>query len=161
LTQACSSTASGNASPENTPEPKLGVESVELQKLIKDSDRPYVLINFFATWCKPCITELPELVALQSDPLSEVKVLLVSIDNVVDAKTKLRAFLADNGVDFQTYARPENETALIQEFYPIWNNRIPLSLIFNHDGRLLEAITGMTDRSEIELIVNKHKRLGS
>ncbi len=104
---------------------------------------------------------MPELVALENDTASEVKVLLVSIDNVADVQTKLRGFLSENGVDFQTYARPQNEGVLIREYYPIWNNHIPLSLIFNREGRLLEAITGMTDRSEIELIVNKHKRLGS
>ena len=160
LTQACSA---GNPAAEigSVPEPNVGVESVELRKLIESSSRPYVLINFFATWCKPCRTELPELVALQNDPASEVEVLLVSIDNAADVSTKLRGFLAENGVTFKTYARPENEAALINDFYPIWNNRIPLSLIYNHDEKLLEAINGLTDRSEIELIVNKHKRLGS
>jgi thiol-disulfide isomerase/thioredoxin len=161
LTQACSQATSGTLAKEKTPEPQLGIESVELLKLISQSERPYVLLNFFATWCKPCVTELPELVALQNDPKSEVKVLLVSIDNLADAHAKLRGFLAENGVDFQTYARPENENALIRELYPIWNERIPLSLIYSNDGHMLEAISGMTDRGEIELIINKHKRIGS
>lgn len=105
---------------------------------------------------------MPELVALQQDPASEVQVLLVSIDNQDAITSKLPGFLADNGVDFQTYASPDADgSALIGELYPIWNNSIPLSLIYNREGRLLEAISGMTDRSEIELIVNKHKRLGS
>ncbi len=98
---------------------------------------------------------------MEHDPKSEVKVLLVSIDNVDVAKSSLKSFLGENGIDFQTYASFGNETALISAFYPFWDNRIPLSMIFNRDGRLLETITGMTDRSEIELIVNKHKRLGS
>ena len=160
LIQGCSSANDGTAAT-NAPAPQLGLQSVELNALIQKSERPYVLVNFFATWCKPCRAELPELVAMQHDPKSEVKVLLVSIDNAEVAQSSLKGFLGQNGIDFQTYACPGNETALITAFYPFWDNRIPLSLVFNHDGKLLETITGMTDRSEIELIVNKHKRLGS
>lgn len=159
MTQGCSGGADALAA-SSVPEPKNGVQSLELMDLVHQSDRPFVLINFFATWCRPCRAELPELVALQNDPQSEVKVLLVSIDKAPEIQTKLRPFLAENGVNFQTYARPDNEQGLIQELYPIWDNRIPLSLIYSKEGRLLEALRGMTDRSEIELLVNKHKRIG-
>jgi thiol-disulfide isomerase/thioredoxin len=162
LTQACSQSPSGSTAVDSSPAPKVGLASVELQDMVRKSERPFVLVNFFATWCRPCRTEMPELVALQQDPASEVQVLLVSIDNQDAITSKLPGFLADNGVDFQTYASPDADgSALIGELYPIWNNSIPLSLIYNREGRLLEAISGMTDRSEIELIVNKHKRLGS
>jgi thiol-disulfide isomerase/thioredoxin len=160
LTHACSQSKS-NPSETIAPDPQIGVEAVELRDLITQSDRPYVLLNFFATWCRPCRTELPDLVELQNDPESEIKVLLVSIDNAGDAKGKLRDFLGEMGVNFKTYARPMGEASLIKQFYPIWNNSIPLSLIYNRQGQLLEAITGLTDRAEIELIVNKHKQLGS
>lgn len=132
-----------------------------MRDLISNSKRPYVLINFFATWCKPCRAELPDLIELENDPKSDIQVLLVSIDSEEDAKSKLRDFLGDMGVNFKTYARPNGEASLIKQFYPIWDNRIPLSLVYNRQGQMLEAITGLTDRSEIELIVNKHKQLGS
>jgi thiol-disulfide isomerase/thioredoxin len=147
--------------PTDAPAPQVGVEAVELRDLISQSERPYVLLNFFATWCRPCRTELPDLVALQNDPESEIKVLLVSIDNAGVAKDKLKGFLGEMGVNFKTYARPGGEASLIKQFYPIWDNSIPLSLIYNKQGQLLEAIRGLTDRTEIELIVNKHKQLGS
>lgn len=98
---------------------------------------------------------------MQKDADSKVQVLLVSIDNEADAKGHLRNFLGEYGVDFKTYARPNGEGALIRHFYPGWDNSIPLSLLYNKQGQLLEAITGLTDRSEIELIVNKHQQLGS
>ncbi|HEX2900474.1 MAG TPA: TlpA family protein disulfide reductase, partial [Bacteroidia bacterium] len=88
MTQACS--APGNQAGEtNAPAPQVGIEAVELRDLISNSKRPYVLINFFATWCKPCRAELPDLIELENDPKSDIQVLLVSIDSEEDAKSKL------------------------------------------------------------------------
>lgn len=98
---------------------------------------------------------------MQNEEASGVKVLLVSIDNAQDAKGKLKDFLGELGVNFQTYSRPVASEGLIKQFYPAWDGYIPLSLVYNKQGQLLEAITGLTDRSEIELIVNRHKQLGS
>jgi thiol-disulfide isomerase/thioredoxin len=143
------------------PRPKIGVSEEELLTQIHKSDRPYVLVNFFATWCGPCKREIPDLVALENDAESEVKVLLVSIDTEEDAKAKLRDFLTSFGVNFTTYARTEGEAAFIKKFYPQWDGRIPLTLIYDQKGSQLEAIRGLTERDEIELIINKHKMLGS
>jgi thiol-disulfide isomerase/thioredoxin len=160
LTTACSQKP-GSAPVDKSPDPIIGVEGSELRDLISQSEKPYVLLNFFATWCRPCRREFPELVALQKDPASKVKVLMVSIDKEEDLKSKLPGFLADNGVDFQTYARPFDEVSLIKEFYAVWNHTIPLSLIFTKGGEVLDVINGLTDRSEIELIINKHEHFGS
>ncbi|MEM7039184.1 MAG: TlpA disulfide reductase family protein [Bacteroidota bacterium] len=141
--------------------PKLGLEEDQLRGIIAHSERPFVLVNFFATWCKPCKTEFPDLVALHRAEGSEIDVVLVSIDEPHDAEKKLPEFLGEFGVDFQTYARTTGEAALIKAFYPAWDSRIPLTLLYNRDGKLLEAFRGLTARSEIEMVVNKYKTLGS
>jgi len=141
----------------DTPEPIHDIEKEKLLSLIYESKRPYVLVNFFATWCRPCKEELPDLVALQNDPESDIEVVLVSVDKPNDAKTKLSNFLNDFGVSFQTYVRSSNEAALISEFYTYYDGRIPLTLLYHNSGTKLEVFTGMTDRDEIELVVNKHR----
>lgn len=155
--QACSG---GSASKANTPAPK-DLSADELRAMIKESDKPYTLINFFATWCKPCIQELPDLVALHNDPQSKIQVVLISIDAPDVAASKLHDFVADKGIDFQTYVVTKETGAFISQFYTIWNERIPLSLLYSKAGRMVEALEGITDRAEIELIVNMHEKLGS
>src|ERR1700733_825713 len=52
------------------------------------------IINFWATWCAPCVHELPEFNALQKDYAGKpVKVLLVSLDFKEDYPNKLARFL--------------------------------------------------------------------
>jgi hypothetical protein len=64
-------------------------------------------------------------------------------------------------VSFPTYARTQGEAGFIKRFYPVWDGRIPLTLIYDQKGLQLEAIRGLTERAEIELIINKHKMMGS
>ncbi|MEM0995598.1 MAG: TlpA disulfide reductase family protein [Bacteroidota bacterium] len=139
----------------------MGISEEELLTAIHKSERPYILVNFFATWCKPCKREIPDLVALENDAEAGIKVLLVSIDEEKDAKAQLRDFLTELGVNFTTYARTQGEAAFIKRFYPAWDGRIPLTLLYDQEGNQLEAIRGLTERDEIELIINKHKMLGS
>lgn len=62
-----------------------------------------VLVNFWATWCPPCIEELPSLMALQHQ-LPQVTVIAISVDEDEDA---YRRFLAQNHVDLLTIRDPE------------------------------------------------------
>ncbi len=148
---------SGRGKGVHTPKPKANLDKDQLLELISHSERPYVLVNFFASWCRPCKEELPDLIAIQQDINSDVEVILVSVDNPNNTETKLLNFLNDLGVDFQTYSRSENEVALIRNFYNYYNGRIPLTLLYLNTGRQLEVFQGMTDREEIELVVGKYR----
>ena len=69
-----------------------------------------MVLNFWATWCPPCIEELPTLIAMQHR-LPDVVVLAVSTDE--DA-TAYRQFVTDNHIDLLTVrdAREEEQQAL-------------------------------------------------
>ena len=128
--------------------------------MVKEGDKPFTLINFYATWCKPCQVEIPELIRLHTSPTSKVNVLFVSIDDEEDVKNILPDFLLDNDITFPSYYVKENPKEFIKTLHPEAGSRIPLNLLYSMDGTLVEAM-GITDQLEIEMIVNKMQKVSN
>ena len=128
---------------------------------VNNADKPYVVINFYATWCKPCIQEIPELIALNNNPDSEAKVLLVSIDEAAVRQNGLSAFLDKMGVNFPSYnLAPDSLDNFVRKVYPEWDTSIPLNFVYTNTGRLVE-VTGMTDQTEISMIIHEDQSFNS
>ncbi|WP_317897421.1 TlpA disulfide reductase family protein [Aurantibacillus circumpalustris] len=99
-------------------------------KLFGNNDTTYV-INFWATWCKPCVEELPafdSLSVLKSN--SPVKVILVSIDFKEELGKKVMPFLAKHSVKSTCVLLDEvNGNDFIDRISPLWSGAIPATLI--------------------------------
>ena len=99
-----------------------GVHSVDLRALRGH----VVLLNLWASWCAPCVEELPSLLALQHE-MPGVVIVAVSID---EDDSAYRSFLARNHVDLLTIRDPSARinalygTAQIPETYVIDPNGI-------------------------------------
>ena len=129
-----------------------------LFKLITNSEQSFTLVNFYATWCKPCKVELPELVDIQKDNNSDIQVILVSLDNQQAVDNKLAGFLQSYEIGFRSYVKTQGGNEFIRSLYPSWRGTIPLNLIFDDQGNLIEAM-GLTDRGEVEMIVARHQTI--
>jgi thiol-disulfide isomerase/thioredoxin len=105
---------------------------LERQLNIK-SDTTYV-INFWATWCKPCIKELPHFDNLEKTfEGKKIKVLLVSLDFKRQLETTLRPYLEKNGVVSEVVLIDEPDyNSWIDKVDPSWSGAIPATLILNN-----------------------------
>ena len=118
-------------------------------RLERQSDTVYV-INFWATWCKPCVEELPYFEQAQRDyKHAPVKILLVSLDFKHQLKSKLIPFLANHQVESEVvllYAPDAN--AWIDRVDPQWTGALPATLIYRGDHRYFHGET-FTDYSQL------------
>ena len=109
-------------------------ESVSIQtfdqRLAAGADTVFV-VNFWATWCAPCIRELPHFDALQKEYAGKkLKVLLVSVDAPSRAKTALNAFLDDRNMLCEVLHLNESKPhEYIDRIAPQWSGSIPATLV--------------------------------
>ncbi len=100
-----------------------GVQSVDLAKL----RGKIVVLNLWATWCAPCIEELPSLLAMQHE-MPDIAVVAISLDQ---DDTTYRAFLVKHHVDLVTI---RDESARINTLYG--TAQIPETYVIDRNGIL-------------------------
>ncbi len=104
-----------------------------LEKMMRaDNDTTYV-INFWATWCKPCIKELPYFEQLNSNYRDKkVKVILIGLDFKRNYENTFIPFLKKNRVKSDVYLLDETDyNSWIDKVDPSWSGAIPGTLVFN------------------------------
>jgi thiol-disulfide isomerase/thioredoxin len=99
-----------------------------LKRINNVSDTVYV-VNFWATWCKPCVEELPDFERINKEVKGKkVKVLLVSLDFKEDIK-KTVSFLKKNGYTSECVLLDEvNGNDFIDKVNTQWGGAIPATL---------------------------------
>lgn len=103
----------------------------------QDDDYTYV-INFWATWCKPCVEELPyfeQLTAKYKD--QKVRVLLVSMDFPKQLQQKLVPFVQKHQLQSAVVALTDLDyNTWIPAVDDVWGGAIPVTLIYKGKQRL-------------------------
>jgi thiol-disulfide isomerase/thioredoxin len=96
-----------------------------------------VLINLWATWCAPCVKEMPQLDALAAELEGEVRVITVSQD--IRGAEVVGPFFAQKGFQrLEPWLDPE--TALSAQFTP--EGALPLTILFDARGREVLRVAG-------------------
>lgn len=100
------------------------------------NDTTYV-VNFWATWCKPCVEELPYFDSLESAfPEKKLKVLLVSLDFRSKRETLLLPYIEKNKVKSEVVLLYEPDAdKWIRKIDANWQGSLPATLIYRNDKR--------------------------
>ena len=103
--------------------------------LHKGGDKTYV-INFWATWCKPCIAELPYFERVTAEQQDKVEVILVSLDMPSMWKTRLEPFVENNKLKSEVVILDDpKQNDWIPKVAEDWGGGIPATLIYNKEKR--------------------------
>ena len=107
------------------------------KRLAKGNDTTYI-INFWATWCGPCVEELPHFEKVNKEVAKQpIKVILVSLDFKSKLKTAVIPFVVKNKLSSEVYVINEPDQQLfIEKVDKNWSGAIPATLFVNTNKKI-------------------------
>ncbi len=104
--------------------------------LHKTNDTVY-LVNFWATWCAPCIKELPAIKAVEKKYSGKkFKVLMVSLDFTKDLKSRLEPFVKSKNITSDVFLLNDpDQNRWINKVDAGWSGEIPFTLLYGRNFR--------------------------
>ena len=133
----------GLASDQHDPGILVPMDRDTLRGELSASEGRVVLVNLWATWCTPCLREIPDLLALEAElPASDFRLLAISMDDVY-SEGWVTEFKAKHFPTLVSFINAELDMdTLVSVMDPVWNETLPTSYIFNREGEVVKKVQG-------------------
>ena len=115
-----------------------------LEQLIHQRNGKVLLLNVWATWCKPCIEEFPDLIRLHRTYRdSAVDIVAISVDYPDEVDSKILPFLDSLNVSFKVFvADLQKQEDLINALNPSWSGAVPATFVYDAHGQRTAFLLG-------------------
>ncbi len=136
----------------------IGIDSVK--SLLANNSSNYRLINIWATWCGPCVTEFPEFVTInRMYRLREIETISISMDDM-SRKTNALNFLLKKEASFQNFIFNGDKYQFIDAIDKDWQGALPYTALIAPGGKIVYSKQGAINALEIKkLILNSLGRV--
>ena len=131
----------------------------QLQELRQSPHDTLYVVNFWATWCKPCIKEMPYFEAAHARYKDQpVRVILMSMDAVQDMEKRVMPFVQKRNLQSRLYLLDEPDgNTWIDRIEPKWSGAIPATMFFNNKRGQYEFIEREISEQELQELITKYK----
>ena len=145
----------GVSTPEPTPTPIRPIGAEQLRAVVAEHRGQVLLVNLWATWCSPCLKEIPDLMRLEATHRDRgLQLIAVAMDDPAALESQVIPFRDRTFPAWQTYQRAEADMdTLVSVIDPAWNEILPTSYLIGRDGNLKRVIFGGKSYEEFEAAV--------
>lgn len=142
--------------PAEAPLPEVrAVNTAELGEIMEKTRGKVTVLNFWATWCVPCVKEMPDFVTLynESDP-ELVALVSLSIDDASEVAGAIPEFQRTHKMPFPIYVLNErDDEALEKALRGKFSGMIPATFVYDKTGALVKMVEGPVTLAELREIL--------
>jgi thiol-disulfide isomerase/thioredoxin len=134
------------------------IRVADLDRILKNTDNNLYVINFWATWCAPCVAELPAFMTVSREyEKSGVKFVFVSLDFPSRIDKQLIPFLQKNKIEHEIAVMMETDANLwIDKVDPSWEGNIPSTLFLNNQKKIRHFYPEPIDEKDLRKLINTY-----
>jgi peroxiredoxin len=145
-----------DAAPGEWAKEKVTIEEIELsdiKKFIANEGVAYRLVNVWATWCGPCVTEFPSFVDMNRMYRNrEFELVTISMDDL-DRKQNALYFLTKKQASMKNYILKGDKYKFIELLDKKWEGALPYTMFIAPGGKILYAKQGLIDPLSLKKLI--------
>ncbi len=137
------------------------IDEAGIKELVKNNSDKLRLINVWATWCGPCVTEFPEFITINRMYRGrDFEFVSLSADDPLK-KEKVLRFLKDKQASGKNYLfNIDDKYKLIEAIDPKWQGALPYTIMVEPGGKIVYGKQGRIDPSEMKKIIVENGLIG-
>lgn len=106
------------------------------------------IVNFWATWCPPCRTEIPHFISITNQYPNRVQVIGISLDN---ASSVVESFITDHQINYPVTMKSGFDTSQFDQL-----SALPTTFILDKNYAVLKKLVGYVSETQLQTIINTY-----
>ncbi|MEP6948934.1 MAG: redoxin domain-containing protein [Ginsengibacter sp.] len=137
------------------------IDEAGVKDLLKNNSDKLRLINVWATWCGPCVNELPSFVTInRMYRKRDFEFITISADNPEKKDKVLKALKNLQAANTNYLFSIDDKYKLIEAVDPNWNGALPYTVLVEPGGKIVYGKQGTIDPMEMKTMIVENKLIG-
>ena len=137
------------------------IDETGIKNLLKNSSDKLRLINIWATWCGPCVTEFPEFVTInRMYRRRDFEFISISADEPAKMGKALQFLQKEQASNTNYIFSTDDKYKLIEAVDPGWQGALPYTVLVEPGGKIVYAKEGAIDPAEMKKLIVDNPLIG-